>query len=345
MPQSIGVAARLALTFLLLFSALDVAARPKTDIVVLENGDRVTGEIKSMQYGRLQYGTSSMGTVSIEWNDVITLDSNHFFRLRTEGQQRYFGALGESLMPGHVKIVHAGGVEDISVMDIVEITPIENTLEDRLDSVLNVGYSDIKANEARTTNVGLRMKYRDEYSENELEARSVVAESETETNTNNRVNLSRRQLWQNPLYFNYYRLGWERNDQLAIDSRLVATYGIGRRFFDSNSTKLAVTTGFQLVNEEDSQGESTDSVEGLLAVDYRTWSFSDPDLNLVTGVRLYPGITETGRLRADGDITLSWDIIGDLSLSLTAFGSFDNETNDDGDDYDYGITTGVAWDF
>ena len=344
-PQGTRVASCVALTLLLLATALDAAARPKTDKVVLVNGDRISGEIKSMENGVLRYGTDSMGTLSIEWDGVTTLDSNHFFRFRTIGQMRLFGALGESETPGHVLIVHAGGVEDVNVNQIVAITPIESSLQERLDSVVNFGYSDIKASEARTTEFGLRMTYDDEYSENALDARTIVAESETESNTSNRINLSRRRLWENPVYFNYYRVGWERNDQLGIDSRTVGTYGIGRRFFDTNRTKLSVIPGLQAVYEEDSLGESTESLEGLLAVDFRTWSFSSPELELITGIRVYPGITESGRLRADGDITLSWEITGDIDLNLTASGSYDNESNEEGDDYDYAITTGVSWEF
>jgi hypothetical protein len=324
-------------------AAVDAAARAKTDMVELANGDRVSGEIKSMRNGILSYGTDSMGTVSIEWDGVNTLDSNHFFRLRMVNQVRLFGALGESETPGYVQIVHSEGVEDIAVQDIVAITAIESSLAERLDSVINLGYSDFKANQSRTSELGMRVTYEDEYSLNRLDLRSVVAESESETNTSNRFDLSREHLWQNPLYFNYYRVGWESNDQLAIDSRYVGTYGIGRRIFDDNRTKLRVVGGLQAVREEDSLGETTDSIEGLLAVDYRTWSFSSPELELVTGVRLYPGLTESGRIRGDGDISLSWEVTGDIDLTLSAFGSYDNETNQDGDDYDYGITTGISW--
>lgn len=344
MPQSIGPVARLVLSLLFATSAIDAAARPKTDVVELANGDRISGEIKLMRNGVLSYGTDSMGTVSIEWDGVNTLDSNHFFRFRMVSQKRLFGALGESEDPGFVRIVHAEGVEDVAVQEIVAITPIESSLQERLDAVANLGYQDFKASDSRTTELGLRVSYLDEYSENRLEARTIIAESETETNTSNRVDLSRRHLWQNPLYFNYYRVGWESNDQLAIDSRIVGTYGVGRRVFDNNRTKLNLVGGAQVVSEEDSLGKRTDSVEGLIAIEYRTWNFSSPELELVTGLRLYPGITESGRQRGDGEITLSWEVLDNVDLSLSAFGSFDNETNQDGDDYDYGITTGVTWD-
>ena len=37
----------------------------KTDIVLLKNGDRVTGEVKSLERGKLTLSTDSMGTVYI----------------------------------------------------------------------------------------------------------------------------------------------------------------------------------------------------------------------------------------------------------------------------------------
>ncbi len=42
----------------------------KTDIVTLYNGDRVTGELKSMYVGLLEINTNSMGTIQIEWQEI-----------------------------------------------------------------------------------------------------------------------------------------------------------------------------------------------------------------------------------------------------------------------------------
>ncbi len=320
-------------------------ARPKTDSVVLLNGDRITGEIKSMENGVLRYGTDSMGTVSIEWDGVTALNSNYFFRVRTIAGERYFGAIGPSETHGYVQVLHAEGTEDYPVMDIVAIVPIETTLSERLDTMVRAGYSDFKASDSSTTELGLTITYDDALSTNRLTARSVVTDNSGETNTSNLVRASRAKLWQNPRYFNYYTSSWESNDELAVDSRLTLGYGIGRHLFDNNRTKLSFVVGLQGLTEEDSLGETEESLEGLLAVNYRTWRFTSPELDLVTVLRVYPGLTETGRVRGDGEITLSWEVMSDLNLTLSGFGSFDNETNEDGDDYDYGITTGIEYEF
>ena len=323
--------------------SFSVAARDKTDRVTLINGDTVTGEIKSLQSGYLNLSTDSMGTVRIEWDDVTHLSSNYFFRIRTVEGTRYFGAVDTSETPGRVIIQHAEGTEHYPLARIVAIRPIDSSFRDRLDIALSAGYSDYKASSTSTTQFGITASYEDQLSSNALAARSVITDNSGETNTSNRVDVVRQRLWQNPRFFNYYGANWESNDELAIDSRAGLALGVGRRVIDSSKTRLRIALGLQGVVEEDSLGKSTESLEGLAVIEFDTWRFSAPELNLTSTLRLYPGITESGRYRADGNITLSWEIIDDLNLNLSAFGNLDSDSNRDGDSYDYGVTTGLEW--
>ncbi len=60
----------LALGFLVPILALAPAAvaigAPKTDVVVFLKGDKLTGEVKGLQRGKLNLSTDSAGTVSID---------------------------------------------------------------------------------------------------------------------------------------------------------------------------------------------------------------------------------------------------------------------------------------
>ena len=53
------------LFLLLLMPVCQAVAAPKTDVVVLKNGDKITGEVKTLERGRLEFSTDSMGTVYI----------------------------------------------------------------------------------------------------------------------------------------------------------------------------------------------------------------------------------------------------------------------------------------
>jgi len=63
MPRVHASAFVAALTLLLVAVAPCVSAAPKVDVVVLRNGSRVIGELKSLSKSRLALGTDDMGTL------------------------------------------------------------------------------------------------------------------------------------------------------------------------------------------------------------------------------------------------------------------------------------------
>ena len=64
------------LALLTILAATAAAQAAKTDVVVLVNGNAVTGEIKSLDFGALRYSTDSMGTVNVDWEDIVAITSN-----------------------------------------------------------------------------------------------------------------------------------------------------------------------------------------------------------------------------------------------------------------------------
>ena len=69
------------------------ALAAKTDVVVLINGNAVTGEVKSLDFGSLSYSTDSMGTVNIDWEDIVTVTSEQSLQIELTDGTRYFGKL------------------------------------------------------------------------------------------------------------------------------------------------------------------------------------------------------------------------------------------------------------
>jgi hypothetical protein len=83
----------------LLFALILVApgttcARPKNDVLKMNNGDQITCEIMRLEKGylyvRLDYGE---GTVSLDWSRVSRVDSPQQFVFTDENRRRYTGTL------------------------------------------------------------------------------------------------------------------------------------------------------------------------------------------------------------------------------------------------------------
>ncbi len=73
----------------------------KTDVVMFDNGDRLTGEVKKLEHGKLSFKTASTDTIQIEWDDVAGLSASETFDVETQTGERVFGSLAPgSSIPG-----------------------------------------------------------------------------------------------------------------------------------------------------------------------------------------------------------------------------------------------------
>ena len=69
-------------------------ARDKTDVLVMKNGDRVTGEIKGLDEGVLYVSFDYiLGTSSVQWSKVAYLESKQLFIVKTADGSVYTGVL------------------------------------------------------------------------------------------------------------------------------------------------------------------------------------------------------------------------------------------------------------
>ena len=76
-------------------------ARESTDVIVMKNGDHLTGEIKGINAGVLYMSMQYiLGTSSVQWSNVERLESKQLFLVKTADGSVYSGTLNTSNVPG-----------------------------------------------------------------------------------------------------------------------------------------------------------------------------------------------------------------------------------------------------
>ena len=65
----------------------------KTDVLTLSNGDQFTGEIKSLDYGLLRFSVQAIGTVSVRWPNVVTVQTDKRLVTVLEDGRVLFGSM------------------------------------------------------------------------------------------------------------------------------------------------------------------------------------------------------------------------------------------------------------
>jgi hypothetical protein len=316
----------------------------KIDQVTLFNGDRITGEIKTLYGGLLELSTSSMGTVTIEWQEIARVESPFHYEVRMSDGSRLYGSLDGESRPGELALKDVYGEHLLSALEVVEVRPVERQFTDRLQAYVSAGYSNTRASGVSSTTFNTDISYETEAGSTGMTGRTTITDTDTDSTSSTRINLNRKIWTDRERWFRTFFTSYEDNDELNLDHRVSGGFGYGRYVLDTNKTRLMGTAGLQATTERgtDAREDEEQSLEIFLATTFATWRYQTPELELDLGLNLFPSITESGRLRGDINLRLSWELIRDLTWDITGWSTYDNQS-DSGADFDYGLTTGVGW--
>ena len=334
----------------------DVAVAQKTDVVVLINGDRITGEIKSLSRGQLDYSTDDAGRLKIEWDKILRLTSNRYYEVEMSSGVKYFGTLGSSGVDGEL-VVEIATADTLPMRRVVHIVPLLHRFVDRLQAFLDVGFSLAKANQNLTLDIDGEVAYRGPKWGTSLAASSYVSQSETEGTSRAKAEatgtryLAKR--WNGMLF-----VSAEENEEESLDLR--ATYGLGGayRITQTNSHQLLTGAGAVVTREEYSDttsggalaDTSSLNLEGMLHVVWDVFRLDSPELNVSTDLTAYPSISSPGRIRADLNVRIKYEVFSDFNVGVTFWDSFDNrpptpEGQDTKVSNDYKVTFTIGWSY
>jgi hypothetical protein len=326
--------------------AISANAAPKTDIVHFKNGDKLTGEVKSLRRGRLSLNTTATGTITIEWDKIAGVESNQNIQVETVNGIRYFGHLAGSDEDSNIIVSTKNGPVILAPERVIIMQPIEDRGIHAFDVDITLGYNFAKAGGVTSGNFGINMDYRSLIRIESLSYSSTISDSDTQT-ASKRMNLGfqHTRLWKNR-WFSTGRLSFDQNDELGLELRSSFSSGMGRYFVQSNTMLFSLEAGLQVSREDliDVE-EDTDSLEAVFTMNWDWFLFQNPELDWSTSIELIPSLTESGRLRGEIDTSLKWEIIDDLKWGFSLYGSIDNQPSDTGSTSDYGINTSVTYDF
>lgn len=333
---------------LLLGWAAPASAAPKTDVVVLENGDRITGEVKGMQQGQLEFKTDAAGTLFIEWARIVSLRTDQFVQVELQSGLRLSGVAPK---PGDertlVLLDGDGKPQQASFATIVRLDPIERGhILQRLDGYVTAGYNYTKSNDLQQLTLAAGVGSRTELREWSLDGSATVT-SQDGNDDSNRYSLGGwwRRLMPDRWFLQGFG-GFESNDELALDLRGMAGGAYGRYLVQTQRQEWAAYTGLAYTREKYQGEEQQDSLEAVIGTQYSFFRFDSPEASVDATLNVFPSLTESGRVRSEGKLRSRYELVNDLFFEVSLYGSYDSDPGEQAEsNSDYGLTTSLGYTF
>lgn len=335
-----------SVVFTVLLSVSQTVWAAKTDIVYLKNGDRVTGEVKNLERGLLQFKTDHMGTLFIEWEDILEIVSDTGQVVELVNGQRFYGPLAKAADENMVAVKTDQGTVGMSTGDVVTMYPSQAGFWNRLDLSAKLGFSWDKGSQVGRYNVGVDAEYRHPNFITRANFNTEITTQQGRDNTK-RANLSAEHLRFRPnKKFTDVFASLDRNNELGLDLRALLGVGYGWVPVRSNSNWFSLTAGLDVNREIPTNGDAETNLEAVGKLSYDYFRYNSPQRRLSTSLIVFPSLTDFGRWRADFNTEFRLEFISDLFWVMEVYASFDSQPiSEDASNSDYGVTSSLAYKF
>jgi hypothetical protein len=329
------------------FAAL---AAPKTDVIVLVNGDRLTGEIKSLEHNRLKFSTNHMGTVYIEWDKIARVQSDQYLLLEREDGTRHYGQLKPGTEDGRLQVYRGEAratPENVAMASVVRAAPIEGgEFIDRLDGYLSAGLDIAKANDRRSMDFAGGLSSRTRKREWAIDGSMNLTDDDSgETSERYQADYQYRQFRERRDFYLGFG-GLSRNTELDLNLRTLIGGGYGRYFVQTNTADWLGGLGLAYSNEHYTGSEKFNSLEAVFYTQFSIFRYDFPETDIGGTLSLLPSLTKSGRYRTEGDLHAKYEFVDDLYFELRLWGSFDSDPPTAGaTKSDYGLVTSLGYSF
>jgi hypothetical protein len=334
--------------------AAPLYARDKSDVIVMNNGDRLTGEIKGLDSGVLYVSFDYiLGTSSVNWSKVHHLESKQEFIVKTEDGSVYSGTLrtaeaSEASRPMKIEIFEAPEKSEVvEQARIVAVDQISDKFWQRFNGSINSSIIYSKGNQSTQYSLGSTVEYpRERWSAGANYSSTLSANSGTTAATRNSLGLDYLRLlrWNNWFYTGL--AGFRQSSEQHIDLQTSLGGGAGRYLKNTNRAKIAVIGGLGWQNTRYSQSlaqqGSQNVVGAILGAQVNFFNFNKTNLSL-SGTA-FPALSNPGRIYLTSNATY-FIKFGNLTWNFSFYGNWDNQPPRNTSGSDYGTSSGLGWTF
>lgn len=331
--------------------ALYAQEKPK-DVIIMKNGDRLSGDIKNLQSGYLEIDMPYvLDPIRVDWLQVERLESSDAYRIELTDGRRLEGTIAKedaATAPDGDFQLRMDDIESrFPAPDVVLIEGIKTSWWHQLKGAIDVGFGFTSGNDQTQNNLtasieypGTRFKVGTNLTSSVTSTAGLDDTNRHELSTTSQIYISRNLFVGNILSF-------LTSSQQSLDLRTTAGGGLGRYLVHNNRTEFSVLAGGVYTRElyDPSSGiePKQNNAEILLGTSISWFRFDRADFK--TTLEVYPSMSDWGRVRLNLNSSLSIKFAHDLYLKFSLWDTFDSHPPVSARKNELGVSNTVGWSF
>ena len=321
------------------------AAAQKTDVVTLVNGDTITGEIKSIDKGLIQFSTTGMGTIDIKWAYVASINTDKTLEVELSSGQRVYGAVGPGDDSGTLEVTSGAGSMPVSLGAVAEVWPIGKSFWQKQQGKLDFGFSFTRSSNQLQYTLNANNTFNGRGYRVPVTVSSAVTRVDGATTTNRHSldgSFIKDLRWQK--WFGIVLGGYQSNDELDLDYRGTGGGGAGRYLMESSRAEWALYGAVVATQESYSESPSATGASALAGTHLGLFVYGEHDLTFHIDLRGIPSITGDNRIRVELSTAVNYELFSSLYLGFNFYDMYDsNPPQDTAQQNDFGVSTTVGY--
>jgi putative salt-induced outer membrane protein YdiY len=322
----------------------------RKDVVIMNNGDHFTGEVKRLRDGLLYIETAYVAdNIGLDWNQVESIQSTASFQIVLNSGQRLAGKI-EKLPREETKkedfLIHeATGEVQVAAASVVNIDAQKPTFWRHLQGAVDLGYSFTSGNSLSTLNINTNETYRTTRwaAKTVFDSTFDTRSGASKTNREDLQAMFARFLNRNSFVFTLS--DFLHSAQQDLNLRAALGGGYGRYLKRTTSSNLSWLGGVVYTHESfDTAAQTSDqNMEAVVGLQYDVVRFKFGEFN--AQVLSFPGLTDAGRLRLTTNNALTIKLTNNFHLSVAFWDNFDSKPPQTAKRNELGISSGIGWSF
>lgn len=314
------------------------------DTIVTLSGDKLIGEIQSMNKGVLTFETDySDSDFQIDWMKIRAIQTSNSYKIQDNNGNLYLGLIKsiESQVDTIILLTIAGEVYR-NFSSISKIEELDEKFKDRLSLGIFLGYSYTKASGSQQISIRSNAGYRSNKWALASSINSFDNRIGEEVTSRSDANLNFRHLLANN-WFAIANVDLLNSDEQQIELRTTGAAGVGNYLVRNLKLMFLLYGGIAYNNEAfmNTEEDNLQSMEGFIAGQYDL--FGGEDLALITNFVVYPSLTEKNRIRGMYKLDLVWDLIYDFEAKLGFTLNYDSNPPNEAEKSDYVVSLTLGW--